>query len=325
VVGDLGALSKLDDSLAEQNQAVENVLYQMEELARTMRNYRAGIEYDPERLQAIEDRLDLVQSLKRKYGDSIADVLAFAERAQQELDAISHSEEHSETLEAEEKTLLAEIAERGAALSEARRETGERLRLAVEAELSELGMERARFLVDQHWIPASDGTEIDGTRYGFDETGLDRVEFLIAPNPGEEPKPLAKTASGGETSRLMLAMKTALSAADPVPTLIFDEIDAGIGGRVGSIVGHKLSLVARAHQVFCVTHLAQIASHANQHFRVVKNLLDGRTVSTTQELSPSERIDELATMLGGAVTEANRRSAAELIHRAQSDRGGSSG
>ena len=178
-------------------------------------------------------------------------------------------------------------------------------------------MERARFLVDQRWYPAPDGAEIEGTRYGFDETGLDRVEFLIAANPGEEPKPLAKTASGGETSRLMLAMKTALSAADPVPTLIFDEIDAGIGGRVGNIVGRKLWTVAREHQVFCVTHLAQIASYGNQHFRVVKNILDGRTVSTTQELSPTERIDELATMLGGAVTEANRRSAAELIDRAQ--------
>ena len=203
-------------------------------------------------------------------------------------------------------------------MSRARREAGERLRCAVEAELAELSMERARFLVDQHWAPAPDGAEIEGTRYGFDESGLDRLEFYIAANPGEEPKPLAKTASGGETSRLMLAMKTALSAADPVPTLIFDEIDAGIGGRAGNIVGRKLAMVAREHQVFCVTHLAQIASHGNQHYRVVKNILDGRTVSTTQELSPVERIDELATLLGGAVTEANRRSAAELIRRAQS-------
>ena len=320
VVGDLGALAKLDDTLAEQNQAVENILYQMEELARTMRNYRAGIDYDPERLQAIEERLELVQSLKRKYGDSIIEVLAFAERTQQELDAISHSEERTEALEAEEKTLLAEIADQGAALSEARREAGERLRQGVEVELSELNMERARFLVDQRWVPVSDGAEIKGTRYGFDETGLDRVEFFIAPNPGEEPKPLAKTASGGETSRLMLAMKTALSAADPVPTLIFDEIDAGIGGRTGNIVGRKLSTVAHDHQVFCVTHLAQIASHGDQHFRVAKDILDGRTVSTTQELSLAERVDELATMLGGAVTEANRRSAAELIQRAQSDK-----
>ena len=155
VVEDLAALAKVDDTLAEQNQAVENVLYQMEELARAMRNYRAGIDYDPERLQAIEDRLDLVQSLKRKYGDSIAEVLAFADRAQEELDALSHSEERTEVLEAEEKALLAEIAERGAALSQARREAGERLQRAVEAELAELSMERARFLVDQRWVPGA--------------------------------------------------------------------------------------------------------------------------------------------------------------------------
>jgi DNA repair protein RecN (Recombination protein N) len=318
VVSDLAALSKLDDTLAEHTQAVENMLYQVEELARTMRNYRAGVEYDPQRLQVVEERIDLVQSLKRKYGDSISEVLAFADRAQEELDAISHSEERGAALEAEEKALLAEIAERGAALSQARREAGGRLRSAVEAELAELSMERARFLVDQRWAPAPDGPEIEGTRYGFDESGLDRLEFFIAANPGEEPKPLARTASGGETSRLMLAMKTALSAADPVPTLIFDEIDAGIGGRAGNVVGRKLSTVAHEHQVFCVTHLAQIASYGDQHCRVVKNILDGRTISTTQELSPAERIDELATMLGGAVTEANRQSASELIRRAQS-------
>jgi len=318
VISDLSALSKLDDTLAEQTQAVENTLYQMEELARAMRTYRASIEYDPQRLQAVEDRIDLVQSLKRKYGESVAEVLVFADRAQEELNAISHSEERSEALEAEEKDLLAEIARRGAALSQARREAGERLRRAVEAELADLSMERARFLVEQLWIQSPDGAEIEGTRYSFDETGLDHLEFFIAANPGEDPKPLARTASGGETSRLMLALKTALSAVDPVPTLIFDEIDAGIGGRTGTIVGRKLSAVAHEHQVFCVTHLAQIASYGNQHYRVVKNILDGRTISTAQELALDERIDELATMLGGAVTEANRRSASELIRRAQS-------
>jgi DNA repair protein RecN (Recombination protein N) len=155
--------------------------------------------------------------------------------------------------------------------------------------------------------------EVGAVRYAFEPTGLDHVEFLIAPNPGEEPKPLAKTASGGETSRLMLAMKTALSGIDPVPTLFFDEIDAGIGGRTGSVVGYKLWTLAQDHQVFCVTHLAQMACYGERHFQVVKGLLDGRTVSLARALPPEERVEELAVMLGGGATEATRRSAEELL------------
>ncbi len=163
---------------------------------------------------------------------------------------------------------------------------------------------------------ADDGAKSAGhLGYGFDDTGLDRVEFLIAPNPGEEPKPLARTASGGETSRLMLAMKSALSAVDPVSTLIFDEIDAGIGGRTGTIVGDKLLRLANDHQVFCVTHLAQIAAAGTQHFCVTKEVIEGRTVSLTRPLTYDERVRELAVMLGGVDTEATRKSAIELLSR----------
>ena len=176
-------------------------------------------------------------------------------------------------------------------------------------------MDQAQFLVDIRWAESADGVEIDGQRYGFGLTGLDHVEFFIAPNPGEEPKSLAKIASGGETSRLMLALKGALSAIDPLPTLIFDEIDAGIGGRTGSVVGSKLYALAADHQVLCVTHLPQIACYGRHHFRVAKETVGGRTLSSARELTYDERVEELAIMLGGAVTEATRRSAEELLRR----------
>ncbi len=316
VVGGLAELARLDDSLKEQVQVAEDALYQLEELARALRRYRDGVEYDPQRLEAVEERLDLIQNLKRKYGDSVEEILAFAERAQRELDAIGHSEERSAELLEEERALLARLAELGQALHAARLEAAERLRRHIEAELAELNMERAVFLVDMHWAEAPDGVEIGGTRYAFDLSGLDRVEFLITANPGEDPKPLAKIASGGETSRLMLAMKTALSAADLIPTLIFDEIDAGIGGRTGSVVGKKLRQLAEAHQVFCVTHLPQIACYATRHLRVTKSVVGERTFSSAKTLSPEERVEELALMLGGAITEATRRNAEELLQRA---------
>jgi DNA repair protein RecN (Recombination protein N) len=308
-------LARLDDALAEESRQLEGLLDQLEDLARTMRNYRDEIEYDPRGLEEVEERIELIHELERKYGDSIEDVLEFARRAQEELDNISHSEERLEELMAEEAALLRDIAARGQALSAARREAAGRLSRDIEEQLADLNMENARFMVDMRYTEDDEGAEVDGRRYAFDATGLDRVEFLIAPNPGEEPRPLVRIASGGETSRLMLAMKTALSNIDPVPVLIFDEIDSGIGGRTGAVVGQKLWQLAADHQVFCVTHLAQIACYGRQHFRVAKEVVEGRTISQARELALDERIDELAVMLGGASTEANRRSARELLQR----------
>lgn len=313
VVDHMAALQKVDDTLGEQSQTVETALYQLEELARTMRAYRDEVAYDPQRLEQVEERIDLIANLKRKYGDTIAEVLAFADRAQEELDGISHSEERQEELRQAEVELLGELGTLAENLSVARRAAAEALTARVESELKQLGMEHARFIVATDRAEAADGLELGGRRIAFDATGIDRIEFLIAPNPGEDPKPLASTASGGEASRLMLALKTALSEADPVPTLIFDEIDAGIGGRTGRIVGRKLWDLSREHQVFCVTHLAQMASYGETHLRVEKDVVGGRTLSKVQALSPEERVNELALMLGGAATESTRRSARELL------------
>lgn len=315
-VHDLEQLERLDPTVGAQRQTVEEAVYQLEDVARTLRVYRDGIEYSPARLQQVEDRLALIQALKRKYGDTVEDVLRFGRAAREELDSISHNEERVEELRERERALLSQAGEQAARLSAAREQAARRLEGAVEEELAELKMERARFVVSLERVEDPTGPEIDGRRWALDSTGVDRVEFLIAPNVGEPPKPLARIASGGETSRLMLAMKTVLSAADAVPTLIFDEIDAGISGRVGNLVGRKLWSLARQHQVLCVTHLPQIASYADQHLSVSKVVQGERTVTTVRSVDDGERPQELAGMLGGD-GQAALLNATELLARVQ--------
>ncbi|MBC7263053.1 MAG: DNA repair protein RecN [Chloroflexi bacterium] len=312
VIRDIGALEKLDPTRASYRATAEEALYQLEELARSLRDYQESIEFDPHRLRQLEERLDLLYNLKRKYGDSVAEVIAYGQRARAELEAITHHEERIAELREKETHLLNQIAVLGQALSKARREAAAELEAAVERELGDLNMARAQFKVSIEWVEAPDGVAIGGKTYRFDATGLDHVEFLISPNVGEPPKPLVKIASGGETSRLMLAMKTVLCRADQVPTLIFDEIDQGIGGRTGSVVGRKLWNLTEGHQVFCVTHLPQLAAYGDVHFRIYKQVVGERTVTLVDILDDEARISELGAMLGGPDSEATRRSAAEL-------------
>lgn len=312
VIRDLSALERLDPTRASYRTTAEEVLYQLEELARSLRDYQEGIEFDPHRLRQLEERLDLLYNLKRKYGDSVAEVIAYGQRARAELEAISHHEERIAELREEEALLLDQIAAMGQALSQARRKAAAELEAAVERELNDLNMARAQFKVSIEWLEALDGVLVEGKTYRFDGTGLDHVEFLISPNVGELPKPLVKIASGGETSRLMLAMKTVLCRADQVPTLIFDEIDQGIGGRTGSVVGRKLWNLTENHQVFCVTHLPQLAAYGDVHFRIYKQVVGERTVTLVDRLDDEARISELGAMLGGPDSEATRRSATEL-------------
>jgi len=312
VLRDLSELEKLDPKVSAHRKVVEEASYQLEDLARTLRSYRDGIEFNAVRLQTVEERLDLIHNLKRKYGNSIAEVLSFAQEAAQELHAITHNEERVVELEEEEARLVVEVGEQAAALSASRREAANGLESAVERELEDLNMKQARFVVDMSWKEADAGVLVEGERYAFDLSGIDRVEFLISPNVGEPPKSLAKIASGGETSRLMLALKTVLTTADEVPTLIFDEIDQGIGGRAGGIVGRKLWGLTPMHQVLCVTHLPQLACYGDVHYRVDKVQSEGRTVTRVQGLDEQSRVEELAAMLGGPRGKARRRSAQEM-------------
>jgi DNA repair protein RecN (Recombination protein N) len=325
----LAGLARLDasQSAAALGKGAEGIGYQLEDLAESVRAYRDGIESNPERLNQVEERLALIRNMRRKYGDSIGEVLAFAERAGRELETIEHSGERIAELEMEEDRLLHDIGRLGGDLSAQRREAGERLAAGIEAELEELSMARARFGVDLAWNEAADGAYAGERRIAFDSTGLDRVEFLVSPNVGEPPKPLVRIASGGETSRLMLALKTVLAQADRTPTLIFDEIDAGIGGRVGAVVGQKLWGLTvgnggkvRSHQVLCVTHLPQLASYSDLHLHVRKGIVDDRTVTTVHALAGDDQEQELASMLG-ADTAKTRASAREMLAAGRTARG----
>lgn len=335
----LTTLTRLDASLESQRETLESISYQLDDLSTGLLDYQETFEsrWDPRRLGQVEDRLNLIHRLKRKYGDSIEAVLAFAEKVTAELDTITHSEERVESLRAQETELLQEIGRLAADLSAQRREAAGRLSAAVEAELNDLSMEGARFSVDFQWKAATDGVPISNPQFpipdsclAFDATGIDRVEFLVSPNPGEELKPMVKIASGGETSRLMLALKTVLSRADETPTLIFDEIDQGIGGRVGGTVGQKLWGLTSAesgtvdHQVLCVTHLPQLAGYADRHFKVEKRAIPGtgekgegeRMVTRVQLIEGDSRVDELAQMLG-VVSDSTRESAREILDHVQ--------
>ena len=306
-------LERLDPSTAQTREMVEQSIVLLEEASSALRDYRDELEYDPGRLGRVEDRIELLHTLKRKYGDSIDEILAYQAKAAQELDDITHHEERIQELEEQEAGLLQELGEIGERLSQARRQAAQRLEKEIEAQLHDLRMANARFLVDLRREEDPQGAIVGDKRYRFDASGLDQVEFLIAPNVGEEPKPLATTASGGETSRLMLAMKSVLSAADEIPTLIFDEIDAGIGGRIGSIVGQKLWALAANHQVLCVTHLPQMAAFGDVHYRVAKAVRQGRTVTIVEKLAGQERLAEMASMLGDPDSQMALSNAQEML------------
>ncbi len=309
----LQQLERFDPSHKDFADTGGNLLEQAEDLSREIRNYAEQIEFNPRRLVEIEERIGLLNNLKRKYGGSIESILEFREATKAKLEKINYSGERIAELENIEKKLLEDLSSLGQVLSGIRKAAAEKLSQAIESELDELKMEGARFQVAFDTLPVSE--DKSSGQAGLDLNGMDKVEFLIAPNPGEGLKPLVKIASGGETSRLMLALKNVLAHEDRIPSLIFDEIDQGIGGRVGSIVGQKLWQLARAHQVFCVTHLPQLAAYGGQHFHVAKEVTDGRTMTRVNLLGGDQRVSELAQMLGNS-TENTMRSAQELLQQA---------
>ena len=313
----LTQLVRFDATCAPSLEQWQGLVFQVSELAAELEAYRQELEFNPARLDEVEERLELIHNLKRKYGQDIPAVLAWRDRAAAELDQISHSEERLTELAAEVERYRRRIGEMALALSQKRGAAAQQLAAMVEGQLADLRMEGTRFQVDFQVEEAEDGVYAGERRLAFDQTGFDQVEFLISANPGEPLKPLAKVASGGETARLMLALKTALMAADATPTLIFDEIDQGIGGRVGDIVGRKLwGLTAAAeHQVIVVTHLPQLAGYGDAHFRVSKQVNGGRTITAVHRLDESGRVEELAAMLGTRDEHA-RGGAANILRQA---------
>jgi DNA repair protein RecN (Recombination protein N) len=311
----LDKLAKVDASREAMAVEMQALLEQVQDVARRMRLYREKVEFNPARLDEVEERLGLIRSLERKYGEGIEAILQHAEEAKRELETIIHAEERIEELSQSETDLLNRLGELGNELSQLRRQAGERLAIDIELELKDLHMAGARFDAAFKWDEDPAGAPVGEQRVAFNASGLDKLEFLIAPNPGEGLKSLVKIASGGETSRLMLGLKSVLAQQDRTPTLIFDEIDQGIGGRVGAIVGRKLWGLTGAHQVLCVTHLPQLAAFGDQHYKVEKQVKGGRSLAQTTILKGNRRVDELALMLGG-VSEANVESANELLRQA---------
>lgn len=316
-IEELARIDRENEPLASQ---LRDVQFLLEEHALAIRSYADRVEANPERLEAIEDRLALLKQLKRKYGATISEVLAYFDRAAAELDELERSEQRIEGLRDQAEALRRELGAVASTLSKLRHSAAPELKAQVERAIQELNMGRAQFEV--HFgaqsgsakIPVSvDGMTVD---MPFDATGADRVEFLIAPNAGEAPRPLARIASGGEMARLMLALKSILSSEDATPTLVFDEVDVGVGGRSGQPVGEKLWGLGRRHQVLVISHLAQVAAFAETHFKITKHEEHGRTETLVGRLDGPDRLDELAAMLDGhPPTTESRENARAMLER----------
>jgi DNA repair protein RecN (Recombination protein N) len=313
VVDSLSKTIRLDPTQSKMEENARLLFDNAIEFSMQLRSYLESLEHNPKRLDQVEERLALIDNLKRKYGSSIREIIQFAEEAKQQLEQITHVEERLLELQSRQDKLREKIAETGQLLSNIRQDTGRFLEDSTVTQLDNLQMKGALLQVSITQKPDQDGVLLkNGQKVAFYPNGLDQVEFMIETNPGEGLKPLAKIASGGETSRLMLALKYVLALADFIPTLIFDEIDQGIGGRIGSIVGRKLWELSAQHQVLCVTHLPQLAAYGSQHFHVEKEIIDDRTITKVNQLSGNTRLHELAQMLG-SVSEGTLKSAQELL------------
>ncbi len=298
-------LADVDPLFQPHVDARDAIKSQLEDLATTLRVYGEQIDASPARLQEVEDRLALVERLKRKYGPALADVLARQDTLARQLDALLHASERRADLEAETRAARDAFLARARLLSRRRREGAATFAEKVQQLLGELAMGRAHLELRFEAEPAETA---------WSEAGIDVAECYLSANVGEEPRPLARIASGGELSRVMLAIRTLAAAAAPGKTLIFDEIDAGIGGRVADVVGRKLRRLGRTFQVMCITHLPQIAAAGHVHFRISKSVVNGRTHTRVARLSETERVEEVARMIGGAVpTPASRAAARELL------------
>jgi len=316
---ELREVLRFDQSLEGVAEAIRGVISAVREVAAGLRGYAEGLDLDPRRLAEVESRLDRIIQLKAKYGDSIEEILVFAGNCKKEIERLVGSEEMLEELRSQKAAIEVRLAEACARLSTLRCQAARRLERLVSGELQGLGMGSQSFKVEIR--PRTSGERIDAGSGGGSyvaENGADSVEFLIAPNPGETPKPLVRTASGGELSRIMLAIKSVMAEVDPVPTLVFDEIDAGVGGVAAQRVAARLKHTSRTHQVLCVTHLPQIASLADAHFVIWKEMAGERTRTCVRKVSGEARVQEVARMLAGSSTsEIAIRHARELIESAE--------
>lgn len=292
------------ETLGEASEKITDIRYELEDIAETVRDAMTEVDFDPSELEDIDERLDLLYRLSKKYGDTEEEMLEYLEKARAELDNIAFSEERVKELQKQEKEALAETETAACKLTESRKTAGEKLSNAICSELEFLDMPNVHFVVKCNDI-------------GLTENGKDEIEFLISANAGEEPKPLAKIASGGELSRIMLAIKNVLAETDGVDTMIFDEIDTGVSGRAAQKIAMKLRSASKGRQVICVTHLAQIAAQGDVHLYISKSVSDGKTYTNIKSLIEEERVAEIARIMGGMeITKLQLESAREMLANA---------
>ncbi|HEX7534320.1 MAG TPA: DNA repair protein RecN [Syntrophales bacterium] len=307
-IANIREIKKIDSGLRLADGDLDNIYYQLEEIALTLRDYMKSLSYDPARLEVIDDRLEVLGRLKRKHGRSLEDVLQKRVQIEEELKAISSIDDEIERMSKDLGEISPRLLEKARDLSKRRREAAAVLKKAIEGEIHSLRMENAAFEVTFKAPDDDQGPAL------FNPRGIDEVEFFLATNVGESLKPLNRIASGGELSRIMLALKNVLAKTGSVGTIIFDEVDSGIGGATAEDVGKKLKGVAKHHQIVCITHLPQIACFGDRHYRVAKTVSGERTIASVDALSDKERLDEIARMLGGTeLTKKTREHAREML------------
>jgi len=303
IIAKVREMSLIDESVTEILTLLESAIPLVDDAAISLRGFKDRYDLDPKRLSEVEDRLELIKRLEKKYGEGIETILEYCGEAEKELKGLEFIDERLESLEDELKFKEEILLKAALSLSEKRKEVGKRVEELIRKELEELAFSKAEF-------------KIDIRQEAITSNGLDRIEFMFSANPGEPPKPLTKIASGGELSRVMLALKSILADVDNIPILIFDEVDAGIGGRTAERVAKKLKAISNKHQVLCTTHLPQIASLGDFHLKVGKRQKEGRVCVEVKELSGKERLDEIARMLSGKITEVSLKHAQELLRTA---------
>ncbi len=309
ILKDLKDISEIDSRADETVMSVKEALPLLEETGYFLRDYKDGLDFDPARLELVQEKLELIKRLGRKYGGSVREIIEFREKAVEELEGIRHSEEEHGAMKAELEELKVSFTKKAEALSKKRIKISKKIESEVVAQLNELSMPDTQFSVRITQEEGADTT--DGLKAC--SSGIDAIEFLISPNVGEDPKPLAKIASGGELSRIMLALKVILAKGDEMPVLVFDEIDTGIGGRTADTVGEKLKGLSSYHQVLCITHLPQIASYADGHLKIEKKAGKERTTVDINKIKKDERTEEIARMLGGKISKVSLKHAEEML------------
>jgi len=290
----------LDRRIEKIRENLKEVCYQFEDIVNEIVKYKDGIDLDSQKLKEVEGRLNLINNLKSKYGSTIEEILQYRQKMYKELEAIDYSEDKVKKLKEEVNSLENIISSISHNLSIKRRKIAEDLEKMVVRELEDLNMKRCQFKVSINNYEDDNGIEMNSKKYKIGPKGIDDIEFMISPNVGESLRPLARIISGGEVSRIMLALKSILSEVDQVPTLIFDEIDSGVGARLGGVIAQKLKILSEKRQVICVTHLPQIACRAGRHFYIEKYTLNNQTGIRLKEMKEEERVKEIARMLDGS-------------------------